>query len=121
MVSGAPPSAFWGANFSWDMLSFCLPATGIVALVAAYQQPQLRGVRLAALAVLLPAFGAAGITATYMAHFLFKVGWSLGGGHTKSLQARPPRALNTRCRAVPHVLRPVAHKQAHTPFATTTS
>jgi hypothetical protein len=78
MVSGAPSSAYWAANLAWDALSFLLPAGGIVALVWLYNQPQLAGVRLGALAVLLVAFGGAGITLTYLAHFAFTVGVCVG-------------------------------------------
>jgi hypothetical protein len=73
MVSGAPPTAFWLSNFAWDLLNFSLPAAGILALVAWYNQPQLAGPRLAALAVLLGAFSGAGVTLTYLCHFMFKV------------------------------------------------
>jgi hypothetical protein len=73
MVSGAPPTAFWLSNLSWDLLNFSLPAAGILALVAWYDQPQLAGPRLAALAVLLGAFSGAGVTLTYLCHFMFKV------------------------------------------------
>lgn len=74
MVSGAPPTAYWLANLCWDCLNFSLPAAGIVALVWWYNQPQLAGPRLAALAVLLAVFAAPGITATYLCHFMFTVG-----------------------------------------------
>lgn len=73
MVSGAPPTAFWLANFCWDCLNYALPAAGIVALVWWYNVPQLAGPRLAALTLLLGGTGAAGITCTYLCHFLFRV------------------------------------------------
>ncbi|WIA08739.1 hypothetical protein OEZ85_008162 [Tetradesmus obliquus] len=72
MVSGAPPTAFWLSNFAWDLLNFSLPAAGILGLVAWYNQPQLAGPRLAALAVLLAAFSGAGLTLTYLCHSMFK-------------------------------------------------
>lgn len=76
MVSGAPPSAYWAANFCWDLINFCIPAAGIVMLVYAYHQPQLSGIRLAAMAVLLLAFGGAAINTTYLAHFMFTVSYT---------------------------------------------
>lgn len=73
LVSGAHPTAYWLANFSWDMLSYCLPAAGIVLLVWWYHQPQLSGIRLVAMGLLLLAFGGAGINLTYLCHFMFVV------------------------------------------------
>lgn len=73
MVSGAPPTAFWLANFCWDCLNFALPAAGIVALVWWYNVPQLAGPRLVAMALLLGGTGPAGITCTYLCHFFFRV------------------------------------------------
>jgi hypothetical protein len=35
MLAGAPPTAFWAANYAADLGAFSLPAAGIVALVAA--------------------------------------------------------------------------------------
>eukprot|EP00878_Enallax_costatus_P019215 GHUV01020268.1.p1 GENE.GHUV01020268.1~~GHUV01020268.1.p1 ORF type:complete len:1409 (+),score=442.81 GHUV01020268.1:441-4229(+) len=72
LVSGAPPTAFWLANYCWDAINFSLPAAGIVLLVWGYNQPQLAGIRLAAMAVLLWVFGSAGICVTYLCHFMFK-------------------------------------------------
>lgn len=74
LVSGAPPTAFWLANYCWDIINFTLPAAGIVLLMWGYNQPQLAGSRLAATAVLLWVFGSAGINLTYLCHFMFKVG-----------------------------------------------
>jgi hypothetical protein len=76
LVSGARPTAYWLANFCWDYTSYCLPAAGIVLLVLWYHQPQLSGIRLVAMALLLLAFGGAGINLTYLCHFLFVVGVS---------------------------------------------
>lgn len=73
MVSGAHPTAYWLANFCWDLVNYCLPAAGIVLLVYAYHQPQLSGIRLVAMALLLLAFGGAGINLTYLCHFMFGV------------------------------------------------
>ena len=28
VVAGAPPSAFWGATYAWDLLNFSIPALG---------------------------------------------------------------------------------------------
>jgi hypothetical protein len=77
-VSGAHPTAYWLANFSWDLINYCVPAAGIVLLVYWYHQPQLSGIRLVAMAVLLLAFGGAGINLTYLCHFMFVVsGWAV--------------------------------------------
>lgn len=72
-MSGASPTAFWLANYCWDTINFSLPAAGIVLLVWGYNQPQLAGSRLGAMAVLLWVFGSAGINLTYLCHFMFKV------------------------------------------------
>ncbi|KAF8072728.1 Abca17 [Scenedesmus sp. PABB004] len=72
LVSGAPPTAFWAANFAWDAISFALSACGMLALVAWFNAPQLAGRRLAALAVLLAGFGPAGIGLTYLSHSAFR-------------------------------------------------
>lgn len=37
LVSGAPPTAYWAANYLWDLLAFSGSAAGIVGLVAAYR------------------------------------------------------------------------------------
>ncbi|KAI8469139.1 MAG: hypothetical protein J3K34DRAFT_522412 [Monoraphidium minutum] len=73
LLAGAPPSAFWAANYAADMVAFSLPAIGIVCLVAlaGARLPSLQGSRLAALAGVLWAFGLAGLSATYMLHPLF--------------------------------------------------
>jgi hypothetical protein len=76
LVSGAHPTAYWLANFSWDLINYCLPAAGIELLVAWYRQPQLSGIRLVAMALLLLAFGGAGINLTYLCHFMFAVSCS---------------------------------------------
>lgn len=73
LVSGAHPTAYWLANFSWDLINYCLPAAGIVLLVYWYHQPQLSGIRLVAMALLLLAFGGAGINLTYLCHYMFVV------------------------------------------------
>lgn len=73
LVSGAHPTAYWLSNFGWDLINYCLPAAGIVLLVAWYHQPQLSGIRLVAMALLLLAFGGAGINLTYLCHFMFVV------------------------------------------------
>jgi hypothetical protein len=73
MVSGASVTAYWLANYAWDLAAYSIPAAAILALVAAYRLPQLEGPRLGALAGLLWGLGAAGISATYLLHFLFVV------------------------------------------------
>lgn len=34
LLAGAPPSAFWAANYAADMAAFSIPAAGIVTLIA---------------------------------------------------------------------------------------
>lgn len=68
------------------MISYCLPAAGIVLLVWWYHQPQLSGIRLVAMALLLLAFGGAGINLTYLCHFLFVVSAGDGSGASSALQ-----------------------------------
>lgn len=48
-------------------------------LVYCYHQPQLSGVRLVAMALLLLAFGGAGINLTYLCHFMFVVSRNMVG------------------------------------------
>lgn len=35
MVAGAPPTAFWGAAYAWDLLNFSIPALGEGILIFA--------------------------------------------------------------------------------------
>ncbi|KAG2483446.1 hypothetical protein HYH03_017700 [Edaphochlamys debaryana] len=72
LVSGAPPSAYWAANYAWDLTSYALSGAGLVGLIAAYRLPQYSGKRLAATAGLLGGFGPAGLSLTYLAHFAFR-------------------------------------------------
>lgn len=71
MVSGAPASAYWLANYAWDMLSYSLPACGMLVLFWLYDLPQFQGPRMGAVAALLWMFGLAGLSLTYLLHFLF--------------------------------------------------
>ncbi|GFR40553.1 hypothetical protein Agub_g1128 [Astrephomene gubernaculifera] len=72
LVSGAPPSAYWLANYLWDCAAYCASAAGLLALIGAYRLPQYSGQRLAATAGLLGGFGPAGLSLTYLLHFLFR-------------------------------------------------
>ncbi|GIL83990.1 hypothetical protein Vretifemale_12715 [Volvox reticuliferus] len=72
LVSGAPATAYWAANYGWDLLSYSLSAAGLLALIVWYRLPQFSGPRLGAVAALLWGFGPAGISLTYLLHFLFR-------------------------------------------------
>lgn len=93
LVSGAHPTAYWLANFCWDLVNYCVPAAGIVLLVYWYHQPQLSGIRLVAMAVLLLAFGGAGINLTYLTHFLFVVSF-VGSPSVKMHQHALPASIS---------------------------
>ncbi|BDA45751.1 probable ATP-binding cassette sub-family A member 3 [Coccomyxa sp. Obi] len=71
MVAGAPPSAFWGATYAWDLLNFSIPALGIIVCFYCFDLPQFRGERMAAVVALLWLFGAAGLALTYLLSFAF--------------------------------------------------
>ncbi|PNH02706.1 Retinal-specific ATP-binding cassette transporter [Tetrabaena socialis] len=73
LVSGAPPTAYWAANYLWDLTSFSISAAGIIALIASYRLPQYSGSRLAAVAGLLWGFGPAGLSLTYLLHYCFRL------------------------------------------------
>ncbi|GLC42811.1 hypothetical protein PLESTM_001382200 [Pleodorina starrii] len=72
LVSGAPATAYWAANYGWDLISYGISAAGLFVLIVSYRLPQYSGQRLAAVAGLLTGFGPAGISLTYLLHFLFR-------------------------------------------------
>ncbi|PNH02705.1 Retinal-specific ATP-binding cassette transporter [Tetrabaena socialis] len=95
LVSGAPPTAYWAANYLWDLTSFSISAAGIIALIASYRLPQYSGSRLAAVAGLLWGFGPAGLSLTYLLHYCFRVSDQVLSAHRGP--GNGPKALLTAC------------------------
>lgn len=70
-VSGAPPTAFWGSVYLWDLINYAISAAGIVLCFQVFGLAQFQGERLTALTVLLGLFGLASLPLTYFLHFFF--------------------------------------------------
>lgn len=79
VISGAPIFLYWLANAIWDGLAYGLSASAILGLIAAYHQQGFSGERLWAAAALLAGFGPAGLSMTYLLHFMFTVSGSCVG------------------------------------------
>lgn len=71
VVSGAPLTAYWASTYLWDLVNFTIPVAGIVLCFYAFDLPQFRGPRMAAVLVLFLCFGAAALPLTYLLAFYF--------------------------------------------------
>jgi len=72
LVSGAAPTAFWAAHYTWDGVTHAAVACAMAGLMVWAQAPPL-GLALRMLALLL-AMGPAGLSVTYALHYLYQVG-----------------------------------------------
>lgn len=83
VISGAPIFLYWLANAIWDGLAYGLSASAILGLIAIYHQQGFSGERLWAATALLAGFGPAGLSMTYLLHFMFTVGGSCTQRYTE--------------------------------------